>query len=159
MKIWMIINDEPSGPMSVDEALAAGLSEDTMVWYAGLPDWKRAADVDGLRPYLEGAGQTGHRPAAIPVPAVPDVPVRPEDDGPVPPMPPTYLVWSILATVLCCLIPGIVAIIYSTRISSAYFSGDYERAKRYSEMAEWWIMITIVAGLVWAPFSVIFMSI
>ena len=145
--------------MSVDEALAAGLSEDTMVWYAGLADWKRAVDVDGLRPYFEAAEPIQRQTAAIPVPAVPDVQTRPDDDDTVPPMPPTYLVWSILATVLCCLIPGIVAIIYSTRISSAYFSGDYDRAKRYSEMAEWWIMITIVAGLVWAPFSVIFMSI
>ncbi len=158
MKIWMIINDEPSGPMSVAEALAAGLSEDTMVWYAGLDDWKRAGDVNALRPYFEAAEP--QRPAAaIPMPAVPDPQPRQSGEEPVPPMPPTYLVWSILATVLCCLIPGIVAIIYSTRISSAYFSGDYERAWRYSEMAEWWIMITIVVGLVWAPFSVILFSI
>lgn len=148
MKIWMIINEVPSGPMSVDEAIAAGLTEDTTVWIPGLDDWKRAGDVVELRRYVGRA--------AVP-PAIPQVPASsaPGSEGDVPPMPPTYLIWSILATVLCCLVPGIIAILYSNRVSTAYFNGDYDKARRCSEMAEWWIMISIVAGLVWTPFSFI----
>ncbi len=64
------------------------------------------------------------------------------------PMPNTYLVWSVLATVMCCLIPGIVAIIYSSKVSSRYYAKDYEGAKRASDMAQYWIIGSIVVGIV-----------
>lgn len=66
-----------------------------------------------------------------------------------PAMPSTYLVWSVLATILCCFIPGIVAIVYSTKVSSRYFARDYEGAEKASEMAQYWIIGSIVLGLVW----------
>lgn len=64
------------------------------------------------------------------------------------PMPSTYLIWSILATVLCCFIPGIIAIIFSSLVSSKYFSGDIEGAKKASKMAEIWIIVSVVLGVV-----------
>lgn len=64
------------------------------------------------------------------------------------PMPPTYLVWSIVATLLCCFIPGVVAIIFSAMVSSRYFAGDTEGARRASRMAEIWIILSIVLGIV-----------
>lgn len=73
-------------------------------------------------------------------------------DGQVEPMPPTYLLWSILATILCCFIPGIVAIIFSSMVSSKYYARDYEGARRASRMAEYWIIASIVLGVVAAPF-------
>ena len=66
------------------------------------------------------------------------------------PMPQTYLVWSVLATVFCCLIPGIVAIIYSTMVSSKYYAKDYEGSKRASEMAQYWIIASVVLGVITA---------
>lgn len=66
------------------------------------------------------------------------------------PMPDTYLVWSVIITILCCLIPGIVAIIYSASVSSKYFRGDIEGAKRASRNAQIWCIISIVAGIIWA---------
>ena len=64
------------------------------------------------------------------------------------PMPSTYLVWSVLATVFCCFIPGIVGIVYSSMVSSKYYAHDYEGAKRASERAQIWIIISIVLGVV-----------
>lgn len=64
------------------------------------------------------------------------------------PMPPTYLVWSIVSTLLCCFIPGVVAIVFSAMVSSRYFSGDTEGARRASRMAEIWIILSIVLGIV-----------
>lgn len=64
------------------------------------------------------------------------------------PMPNTYLVWSVLATVMCCLIPGIVAIVYSSKVTSRYYAKDYEGAKRASDMAQYWIIGSIVVGIV-----------
>lgn len=65
-------------------------------------------------------------------------------------MPQTYLVWSVLATVFCCLIPGIVAIIYSTMVSSKYYAKDYEGSKKASEMAQYWIIASVVLGVITA---------
>lgn len=63
-------------------------------------------------------------------------------------MPPTYFVWSVLATVLCCFIPGIIGIVYSSMVSSRYYTGDIEGAHRASRNAEICIIISIVLGVV-----------
>lgn len=64
------------------------------------------------------------------------------------PMPPTYLVWSVIATILCCFIPGIVAIINSAKVSTKYFAGDIDGARRASRNAEIWIIISFVLGVI-----------
>lgn len=64
------------------------------------------------------------------------------------PMPPTYMVWAIISTICCCLPAGIVAIVFSSQVSTRYFCRDYEGARRASERAEIWIIIAIVAGIV-----------
>lgn len=66
------------------------------------------------------------------------------------PMPSTWLIWSILVTVFCCFIPGIVAIIFSSQVSSKYYSGDIEGSRRASRMAEIWIIVSVVLGIVTA---------
>ena len=109
-----------------------------------------------------------HMPPPVPrqerqePPQIPPVPPRPENPRqeatpqqsrqPLPeeepPMPPTYLVWSILCCVCCCLIPGIVAAFYSAKVSGRYYNGDYEGARKASRMTEIWIIVSFVLGLV-----------
>lgn len=87
---------------------------------------------------------------------VPPEPFRPESGNMAPlpeqrePMPDTYLIWSVIITILCCLIPGIIAIIYSASVSSKYYAGNIEGAKRASRNAQIWCIISIVAGVLWA---------
>lgn len=64
------------------------------------------------------------------------------------PMPPTYMVWSILATICCCLPAGVVAIFFSSQVSSKYYARDYEGAERASKRAEMWIIASIVVGII-----------
>lgn len=64
------------------------------------------------------------------------------------PMPQTFLVWSVVMTILCCTIPGIVAIIYSAKVSSRFYEGDLEGARRASRNAEIWIIISFVLGVI-----------
>ena len=45
-----------------------------------------------------------------------------------PPMPPTHLAEAILATLLCCLPFGIVAIVKASNVSGAYHAGRYDEA-------------------------------
>lgn len=100
------------------------------------------------------------RPASGPVPE-PPMPGNPSPVSPAPApiqnskfpiqnslMPPTYFVWSVLATVLCCFIPGIIGIVYSSMVSSRYYTGDIEGARRASRNAEICIIISIVLGVV-----------
>lgn len=76
-----------------------------------------------------------------------------------PPLPKNYIVWSVLVTVLCCFVPGIVAIIFSSQVTSKYYSGDYEGARRASRNAEIWIIISFVLGVISSTLYLPFMLI
>lgn len=73
------------------------------------------------------------------------------------PMPPTYFVWSILCVLLCCFIPGLVAAYFSSRVSSRYYQGDLEGAKKASDMAQVWIIVSFVLGVLSATLYLPFM--
>lgn len=74
------------------------------------------------------------------------------------PCPPAYIAWSIIVTVLCCTIVGIPAIVFASMTKSAYYRGDLAKAKRYSEITQWFIIAAIVLGAVSWPFQIAFMS-
>lgn len=71
--------------------------------------------------------------------------------------PPSNLVWSILATVLCCQITGIIAIVFAAQVSTKYNDGDYETAKKYSEWSAWLVIASIVLFILWSSFVLPFM--
>ena len=48
MKYWIIIDDRHAGPFSAQQLLDTGLTADTLVWFEGIPDWTRAANVLSL---------------------------------------------------------------------------------------------------------------
>lgn len=90
------------------------------------------------------------QPQAQPVNAAqnPEQTVQPE------PMPKTYLVWSVIITLLFSMIPGIIAIIYSANVSSRYYKGNIEGAKRASRYAQIWCIVSILFGIVWTTLYV-----
>lgn len=175
MKYWLIIDSVQRGPLSLDEVAATpGLQPTTPVWHEGLADWTTAialpeiaAILDNRQPYNPGytqAQQPFRQYAQQPYgqQRYPDnayasyasnEPINPNG---MPPMPNNYLVWAIIATICCCLPTGVVAIIYASKVSPAYIRGDYNAALDASSKAQWWVIISFVAGLIWLPFSVIF---
>lgn len=70
--------------------------------------------------------------------------------------PQNYLVWSILATIFCCIPIGIVAIIFSAQVNSKWSSGDREGAVRASKNAKIWIWIAVAIGIISYIIGVIF---
>lgn len=98
-----------------------------------------------------GAGADAVSPTApdnfIMTPPVPSTPPTPPTP-PAPPMPPTYLVLSVIITLVCCFVPGLVAIFFSAQVSSKYYAGDYGGAARASKRAEIWIIVSFVLGLI-----------
>ena len=64
------------------------------------------------------------------------------------PMPKNWLVESILVTVMCCLVFGLVGIIYATKVESLYYAGDYEGAEQAAKNAKMWTAIGFFSVLV-----------
>lgn len=158
VEYWIAKDKERKGPLKAEELISAKITPDTLVWRDGLPTWVKAEELEELAWLF-----SDELPPEVPVqPVAPRVVFRPTQSsfGPVPSadrptQPPTYIGWSIAALVLCCTIPAIIALIMGSRVSSRYLSGDYDGAKRASESAELWLIVAIVAGLVWAPFSLV----
>ena len=135
------VNDEPEKKLTPEEEIEALWAERLHLTPPPYPEPQQppVAPADPLQPPVPPVVSPqpfAHRP-------VPPCPA-PERE----PMPQTHLVWSVLATVMCCLIPGIVAIVYSTMVSSRYYAGDLEGARRASRMAEYWIIASVVTGVV-----------
>lgn len=74
-----------------------------------------------------------------------------------PTRPPNYLALAIISTILCCLPAGIVSIVYSTQVNSAYDMGDYDKAMRASRNAKTWGIVSVVAAaVVWIIYVAFF---
>ncbi len=147
---WIIVNGVQTGPMSLEQLRRRfDLTPQTPVWCDGMPDWSVASQLPELADMFGAAPAQGYRAAAFDnaAPAGPSV---------YEPQPPTYLGWAIAATICCCLITGIVAIVYASKVAPAYQSGDIEAARRASEKAGWWCVISFVAGLIWTPFYMLY---
>ncbi len=66
---------------------------------------------------------------------------------------PNYLVFAILATVLCCLPTGIAAIVYAGQVNGELQAGDIAGAQAASKNAKMWCWISFGVGL---AFSLIY---
>lgn len=62
--------------------------------------------------------------------------------------PPNYLVFAILATIFCCLILGIVSIVFAAQVNSKWNAGDTQGALDASKNAKLWAWIAFGSGLI-----------
>lgn len=160
MVYWLIINGQQQGPLTLDEVLAHPLlTPETPVWREGLDDWATAElfpefQVRFVIPDVESEPvivATEEKPSKQPLPAW-----WTNDDRASHKMPPTNLTWAIIATICCCLVTGIIAIVYASQVAPCYYRGEYERANDMSEKALIWVLVSFVAGLVFTPFYILF---
>lgn len=143
---YIIRNDRPAGPFTLKELAAMVITPDTMVWMEGEADWIAAGSVGELQslfatstaqtlpPYPKPSGRATEAPRYDTAGLVDWPSARP-------PMPPTYLVWSILVTIFLSRIIGIIAIVYSIQVSSYYHAGNYEGAAYASRQARRWVRV------------------
>ena len=186
MKYWIIINNTQIGPLNIDElASRHDINPSTPVWHEGLSDWTTIAAVPEIAAMFNPAINQRHEPQPFNGQFRPDGHTpsnqggyetyrnQPFNNGqtqygynqslygdqrnnPTPQMPSNHLVWAIIATICCCIPTGVIAIIYASKVSPAYMRGDYNAALNASSKAELWVIISFVAGLIWAPFSMPF---
>ena len=139
MKYYMHIGGQQVGPYEENELPSHGLTASTMVWREGMPDWVAASQVPELSHLLPPIQQPpGYQPQSDYGPQQPY--------GARPPMPDTYLVWAILATLLCCLPFGIVSIVKASQVSSLYYQGNYAEARAASRAARNWAIASAVSS-------------
>lgn len=139
MKYYMHIGGQQVGPYEENELPSHGLTASTMVWREGMPDWVAASQVPELSHLLPPSQQP---PSYQPQPGY--GPQQPY--GARPPMPDTYMVWAILATLLCCLPFGIVSIVKASQVSTLYYQGNYAEARAASRAARNWAIASAVSS-------------
>lgn len=148
------------GPFTLQELLEKNITEDTLVWYAPMPEWIPARELPELAHLFEG-----DQPPRFKEPhnTHDDQPQRPSGGGgghqrPRGNPPKTYLLESILATLFCCLPLGIVGIVYASKVEGRFRRGDQEGAEEASRQAKQWVTISFALGIVALVIRLILMA-
>lgn len=133
MSEYYILNgSEQQGPYTIDQ-LRGRVTPQTYVWREGLPDWIRAGDLPELSGLLVPEGSL----SAPPPTQGQTVATKPKD----------YLVESILVTLFCCMVFGILGIVYSVQANSAFSSGNITAANEFSAKAKQWVTYGFWCGI------------
>lgn len=174
MQYWINHKGVQSGPVDLDALKEMGLTSAAYVWHEGLSDWVKITQLPELQGLYEMVGEPVHEPQSVttgtpieettqaqigtPIDEITQAqmgtPMQPQcGEEPLidEPCPSTNLVWAIVATVLCCVPFGIVAIVYANKVTKLYKAGDIYGAKSASETSMWWTIAAIVVGVVWRP--------
>lgn len=158
MKYYIILNDVQLGPLDEQELRRLPVTPQTPVWHEGMADWAPCGTVGELADMFAATPPSIHRAPAGYDPVAASFSSGGYRQGPtaapgssfeqIPECPQTYLGWSILVTMLCCLPFGVVAIIKSCGVTTSYNRGDYESALKNSKEAQTWIIVSVVVGLI-----------
>ena len=60
---------------------------------------------------------------------------------------PDLMLWSILATIFCCLVGGIVSIVYASQANTLKASGNIPAAMRAANSAKTWLMVSVFGSV------------
>jgi hypothetical protein len=140
-------NGTQLGPISSEELKGkAGSGEifaTDLVWKEGMADWQpfgqvAELQVGGVVAQAPSRGSMGSVP--IPQPAAYPSGYNPQI--------PNYLWQSIVATVLCCMPFGVVAIVYAAKVDGLVARGDLAGANAASKSAKTWLTAAVITGLV-----------
>ena len=149
MKYYIAVNNQPQGPFEINELAQKGITPDTLLWCEGMSNWlpaKNIAEVNSAIfnssiPPIYNALKFNSQQQEPPTP--PMVP----STSPMMPKPKTWLVESILCTVFCCQIFGIIAIIMSALAESAWSRKDYAETEAKAKQARTWVLVSFIIGI------------
>lgn len=99
------------------------------------------------------------------IPPMPTPPAPPftsqyiEQEEDIPPLKPNNWLWqSIVATLFCCNVLGIVGIVYAARVDVLYYNKKYSEAEKNAKNAKTWTFIAFALGLASIVLWVVMMS-
>lgn len=153
-------NNQQKGPIGKAELISAGVRQQTMIWKKGMPNWQPASSV----PEVADIFAETLEPAPPPLPVEKTTYTQParsysQTSGPRPDMgvkPDSYLVWSILTTILCCPPFGIAAIVYSAKVDGLWNRGDAQGARDAAKQAKTFNWVAFGLGLAIYVFYLIY---
>lgn len=164
MNRYFYIDNEgkQKGTFSPEELKSENIKRDTLVWTQGMNEWMRASSVAELDAiFAESAGYYPPQPAAQTV-TPPAQPINYGAPQPQHPMPKSWLIESILATVLPFLLCssifsllGIIGIVHASKVESLFNRGDYSGSLEASEQAGRWTKIAMWIGIAWVVLWVV----
>lgn len=144
------------GPLTLDELKIEHIRKEYLVWTHGMPDWKPAYDLAELKPLFDVSNTAQHNQNATTPP-----PYGKTTQHETPLMPKTWMVESILVTILPFILCGnvlsligIAAIVNASKVESLFNSGLFDRAQEASDNAARWTKITF-----WIAIGAIVLSI
>ncbi|MFK7850841.1 MAG: CD225/dispanin family protein [Akkermansiaceae bacterium] len=144
-------NGTQMGPVSTEELSSKAASGEVLntelIWKEGMPDWKPLSEVP------EFAAIVVSPQAAMSSPGAGNVPITQPPaytSSQLPPNIPNYLWQSIVATVLCCMPFGVVAIVFAAKVDGLVARGDIAGAQSASQSAKTWVMVAVGCWVVFA---------
>ncbi len=146
MKYWVIIDDIRKGPLSLEQLKDLNLAENTPIWHAGLEEWTTIDKIPEVKALIQ---------RTTIVEEVPITQVSFSNENNTEKCPPTYMVWAVLSTLCCCLPLGVVAIVFSSQVAPKYRVKDYDGARKASERAALWVILSFVLGLITFPLQML----
>lgn len=136
------------GTFTLEDLRNEPVKRDTMVWTQGMPQWQRAYDVVELQPLFD-VSTTAHKQYTETDPPQQPAYQQTTEQG-IPTMPKTWMVESILVTILPFVLCGnvlsligIAAIVNASKVESLFNSGMYAQSIEASNNAARWTKITL----------------
>ena len=140
---YIDLDGNQKGPLTLDELRVEQIKKETLMWAQGMPEWKPAYQLEELKPLFE-ASATQNRYDTTPPP-----PYQHAAKHDIPILPKTWLVESILVTILPFILCGnvlsligIAAIVNASNVESLYNSRLFDKAQQASDNAAKWTKIT-----------------
>lgn len=148
---YIDVEGKQKGTFSPEGLQNEPIRKDTLVWTQGMEQWTRADEIPELQ-FLFAAQAVS--PEVSQSPIEPSAAYAPSPSAP--PMPKTWMVESILATILpfllcSCIFSllGIVGIVNASKVESLYRSGAYNEAQEASRQAKLWTKVAMWIGIGW----------
>lgn len=145
------------GTFSPEELRQEGIKRDTLVWTQGMGQWKRAEEMDDLLFLFPDTYKEPQPPSALN-----NRPGEAPELNVAQPMPKTWLVESILVTILPFLLCssflsllGIIGIVYAAQVESFFNRGDYSASLESSRSAAKWTKIAMWIAICWIALLII----
>ncbi len=141
-----------------------GVKRDTLVWTQGMEQWKRAGEVEELRFLFSGTYYSSTTTQSQSMRPQPDLSGNALGHETLiqHPMPKTWLVESILVTILPFFLCGsflsllgIIGIVYASQVESFYNRGDYQASVESSRSAGKWTRIALWIAIAWVLLLII----
>ena len=125
------------GPYNLETLRKKGLSTDTKVWYQGMNDWYNASEYIELENYITPPIPNNNK--SSPYSGSESVNYMQKPDS--------YLAWSIVSAILCCLPFSIPAIVYAAKVDNLWFNKNYEASIRAAKKAKTWTIISVAVSI------------